>query len=222
MYYYMFLKCTLFLGTSYIFIKWFKFSGLFTLSIKIIGTALIYKKKIYNLLFNKDNDFKISKLFLNNNQTSNNYIKNNTNINTYNTINIEYFYNNKLYNILYNKFFSFKEIGFPIYNKNDLIKRNKFDNTDDSIILVTFKDHAENQLENIWNNRENNVVELLKKYSGPKGNFYTDIVSFENTEYRDFFRKYLLNAACKISNCNIDINNTFIEIMYSNGDIICI
>ena len=102
----------------------------------------------------------------------------------------------------------------PVYKDTDFINNRSFTITSESIILVTPKNIDGNEV-TLQDNHEidtNILLDTVKMYSGPKGNFYAD-TNLNNEGFRNTIKQRILDRI-NASNLNIDF-----EIMYSNGDI---
>ena len=145
----------------------------------------------YNKLYNYmniDNKYIITKIIKNNEIID--YIpKNNKG-----SVEIYYNYNNRQYINIYKN-----NIQFPPYK--DLTLK-PFNITDESIILITM--NPSNNIDSIQ------ILHLIKQLSGPKGDFYKDT---DNQISKNDMILYLN----KTLNCSILVN-TYIEIMYSDGN----
>lgn len=166
--------------------------------LRLLGYSSVYISKI--LKFFERNDVKIKCLKIDNK------ILNETNIfkiKSFSVLQIDYFQSNKEFTVFY---FNDEHIQFPLYEKNELeAKKNTFFNeSSDNIIMVICKtDNKE-----IYLNQEQ--IEIIKRYSGPKGNFYSDKLN----EYNIKVKKYILDEL----NHKDFKDYTIINILYSNGD----
>ena len=174
---------------------------IYPLLTKFIGYGTIYYNQIYDRYI-VDNNIKIVKLLLNNKEISESEF---TKIKCYEKLEIKYNQMNKMYSIV---LFDNQVNCFPPYLNKEIEKLDSFSITDSSIILVNLiKNDTEEEIE--LDNEK--LLEIVKEYSGPKGNFYKDkIVNFQEYKYK--LRKYLI----KLYDSNFD--NHRINIMYSDGN----
>ena len=124
---------------------------------------------------------------------------------------IDYDYQDKMYTMFFDKI---NKLNKNLFKNNILIKNiNKFTQGADDIILIELTSNDSNFTINYNSNDESQYRQLeilIKKFSGPKGNFYSDISFYE------FNSKYLNNAVCEL----FYLKSVNISIMYSTGDII--
>ena len=111
------------------------------------------------------------KVILNGNRVESSKFLDYFNEDRYKTIEIEYIVNNKTYSIIYTNINKYSNLGFPIYNDDETKKKGPFSKSDDSIVFASLHDNGKE----IEFNEPDILVNILKKYSGPKGNFYTDV-----------------------------------------------
>tara|TARA_Y100000385_G_scaffold291478_1_gene369743 strand:- start:3245 stop:3895 length:651 start_codon:yes stop_codon:yes gene_type:complete len=177
------------------------------LLIKIIGYSLILQKKINNLLdkltINNNEKIKIivnNSLFYNslNDLKKNKYTK-------YKSLLIKYFINKKEFYILYSDC-KIDDIKFPIYTFNEVKKKNPFDQTNEDIILVEIK----NNNIHIDDNMKLEILKIIKKFSGPKGNFYEDKHLIIN-------KSYIIDYINNILNIELNLDTINFVLIYSNG-----
>lgn len=163
-----------------------------------MGYSSVYVSKI--LKFFERNEVKIKCLKIDNK------IVNETNIfkiKSFSVLQIDYFQCNKEFTVFY---FNDEHIQFPLYEKCELeMKKNTFFNeSSDNIIMVICKtDNKEIYL-------DQTQIEIIKKYSGPKGDFYSEKLN----EYNIKVKKHILN---ELNDTNLK-DYTIINILYSNGD----
>jgi hypothetical protein len=127
-------------------------------------------------------------------------------------VNIIFYTNNKKYTVLFNKYQKFTE--FPIYKKTDL--NNQY--SDEHIVYIELYDN-DNNLIVLNDDILDKILIIIKKYSGPKGNFYKDKGYYINPE-----SIYLLknNLFKEIRDLNVNKFLSKIEILYSDGNQIII
>jgi hypothetical protein len=173
---------------------------------KNLGNIIINYNILSNIIRNYlglDN-LKIIKIETNNKSFNNIYnfsiyYKNNNN--KINNINVLYKLNNKHYIIMHNNDFLFSYKLLKNYNSEN----KAFSTTDNDILLININD-------DICNN--NNIINYIKMLSGPKGNFYKDIV---NINYNKLVIKNLIKKFPKTFN-----KNSLINILMSDGNTIII
>jgi hypothetical protein len=181
--------------------------------IKIIGIYYVNKNRFIKFYF-KEESIKIRNI--------DEFSPNNTLINSYkylnnmpylinNSYHIDYYYGEKIFTIIFDKENILDKNLFN--NKLLLPESKKFSQGDDDIILIELSSNDDIfDKKYIPNDEEqgNKILTIVKKYSGPKGNFYSDIL------YYKFNSVYLKNEFSKL----LGTKNININIMYSNGDII--
>lgn len=183
--------------------------------IKIIGYLFVLKKKFKDR-FLKNDLLKITNINVLSQDLNLITEKCDINLINYNSnliYQINYIYHDRKYTIFFDKNNGLEQRK-KIFN-NGLLTNNlsQFTQGADDIILAELESddkdfsikYDENDLE-----QTNTVMEIIKKFSGPKGNFYKDI-SFYN-----FNDKYLKNELKNYLN----LSDIKLSIMYSNGDII--
>ena len=159
--------------------------------IRFVGSIGIYYNQLYFYVKANHNTFTINRI-CSNNRIIHSIPVNNMN----NVVEIEYSYKNRTYASIY-----YNEIVFPPYNN---LTQKPFDNTDDSIILITLD--PEQSVDN------DKLLTIVKKLSGPKGNFYKDT---NHPITKGFLINYINNRlGYHIS------GDVYIEILYSNSDIL--
>ena len=168
-----------------------------------MGNLIIYYNNIHDFIINylQLNKFYIINIktdnkILNNLKNFNFYLKNKKNINN---IDVLYKSNNKKYIILFDNTFLFSYKCIEKYNNTK--SNNAFSTSDDDILLVYIDDNL---------CVDDNIINNIKMLSGPKGNFYKDLININYNKLiiTDLIKKFPNNFSQK----------SIINIFMSNGD----
>ena len=180
---------------------------------KIIGYYFVLKKKLEDKYL-KNNIIQIKNIIITKeHNTFKQFTKSLENIiySEKNIYRVDYYYQDKIYTIYFDKI---NKLNKNLFKNSILIENiNKFTQGADDIILIELTSNDPNFSINYNSNDEtqNRQLEvLIKKFSGPKGNFYSDINDYE------FNSKYLNIRVCEL----FHLKSVNISIMYSTGDII--
>jgi len=173
-------------------------------TVRTIGYLGIYKDKFYKK-FLKNNKTKIIRIIDENGNTINHINSAN------NGYELRYMQNGKKYKLYCPKE---KNIDFPLYSTDELAKKNSFDTTSENIILLTIRNNEKTELE-----VDDDCVQIVKDFSGPKGNFYSDKSLYTSDDEKMAFRQYVLRQMTSLTKCEFPEDAT-IELMYSNGDVV--
>jgi len=183
------------------------------LLIKIIGYYYVNKNKFIKLYFKKQ---PIKILNINESLLDHTFINNYKSLNNINySINhiyiIDYNYDGKIFTIVFDRD---NILDKSLLNSNLLLHKSlDFTQGDDDIILVELSSVEEIFKKNYNPGDENQsqkIISIVKKFSGPKGNFYSDILNYKfNSKYlKDEINELLFTKYISIS------------IMYSHGQMI--
>lgn len=124
-------------------------------------------------------------------------------------VKIQYYISGKPYIILFCKSQPFQK--FPIYEVKELEKK-AFEKNSDSIILLELFDFNHDPL--IFNDEiMNTLLDKVKEYAGPKGNFYEDKNFYISEDSKFLLKKNLFNELENIGSTQIKK----ISIMYSDA-----
>lgn len=188
--------------------------------ITFIGNLTILKNNFYDYI-SKNSGIEINKIIIDHNQVlsskekkyiNNNYLKILELYPNYSTIFISYYIKNKEFYIIYSNNNRLENIKFPIYSAKDSYKKKAFDTTSDDIILfeIISNDNNNKSLHFFDNENENKILDLIQKFSGPKGNFYI------NKNYDIHKEKInIINYINNNLNTNVNYDIKF-KILYSN------
>ena len=169
---------------------------------KIIGYSTIYYNKIYDKYI-KTNNIKILNIILNGKKYNTLEL---SDIKKFTFLEMEYQQLNKIYSIVN---FDNDLINFPIYSNKELENLSSFSITDESIIIASLIDKSSGkELEIV----DESFLKLVRKFSGPMGNFYMDKLSNFHENYKIKLRKYIINLY------NDTLKQYEISIMYSDGN----
>lgn len=165
---------------------------------RLIGYIIVYINKFKII----DNKFKMLYVRYNNKQYDTKIDYHLINDKPLSNIQLAYNYNSKYYLIVYKNYEQYYKIKFPIYTSSELINKNSFSKNADSIILASTNRGATKEF------IDNQNITIIRNLSGPKGNFYKDIM--------DVDKMTIINTFNYLSDIQT-IDN--LELFYSDGEI---
>jgi len=98
-------------------------------------------------------------------------------------------------------------IEVPLYDDSDFENKRSFSKSSDDIILVTARDDNNIEIENM----PLDLIDMVKMYSGPKGNFYED-TSVWSEQMKINIKERIVHRLKLTTNISF-------EILYSDGNI---